>query len=786
MTAVEQVPPPTKEMESSLDPEVLKRADGGSEEDQLIVGKHFLVLAQSGVNEEKNGTEAVKWLIMASKQGNEPATELLCHCKDTQMGITEQNEELIKWCINTSAMEKKIRLAARQMFGSLNKTHKEVLSKDEYMKAIKEIPGDEQARKLLAAAGKKIGDAISEDAFVKTISKKIQGKINLTEEEAAEQSEVYKRSSVWSKVMKHPMTTIKVCVQHVLEVASTRGTSWLLSLIPTRQIYFMLLLFVYSFITPDLILFIFPLFFFYLSIAAMIISTLQMFYSRQKLSETARLTSVLKNFEIGVDIENVESQFCWNSMAPYIVFFLSVFTTVFNFSLADKMYIPCSEFCVISLLLAISCFIALSDSYDHLTLACLATNLLASLPTLMKNFPDIPIIVQLLRFISSPLFVINIGLGFNFNFSLPSGAFITLLFLFIFMARKKSWQGFYRVLVPHLVCYFWWNFAIILFTYTTWWTLARATVGYLMLPLLVPLSFLTACLSVLYFIFRIVQSAVFGKILTTAILLGIPLALTQSHLLLGDQISSKYRVAKRIAIAIFCVIAIVPLFFIQIPAMHEETQSQLTWPEYMQRCSSIPPGETKATTAIRCSHLQGIKVAWNGTIEDITITKVENSAEKFLESIPLFIANHLRCAYGEAYDCKEENFENTVDYKHCQQMMSLGRTCHLKEYDYYTFKVFVTMQGSYIQCSLLADYRFQDQLLTLRVGDRVRFIGLIAQNLALGDPILHLRYISTEDRDLPQMIEIKEIQDIFRMKLVEMLSIMVRFFMFPLFEFAYN
>ena len=48
--------------------------------------------------------------------------------------------------------------------------------------------------------GKKIGDVISEDAFVKTVSKRVQGKINLTEEEAAEQTEAYKRSSIFTKV----------------------------------------------------------------------------------------------------------------------------------------------------------------------------------------------------------------------------------------------------------------------------------------------------------------------------------------------------------------------------------------------------------------------------------------------------------------------------------------------------------------------------------------------------------------------------------------------------------
>ncbi len=51
-------------------------------------------------------------------------------------------------------MEKKVRYAAKRMFGVINKAHKDVLSKEEYLEAIKEITGDKHTRKLLAAAGK--------------------------------------------------------------------------------------------------------------------------------------------------------------------------------------------------------------------------------------------------------------------------------------------------------------------------------------------------------------------------------------------------------------------------------------------------------------------------------------------------------------------------------------------------------------------------------------------------------------------------------------------------------
>lgn len=767
----------------SMDPEVLDRANAGEEAHQLAVGKHYMVLAESGVKPEENGIKATEWLILASKQGNDTATELLCRCMDTKLGITEKNEEMIKWCLTTSSMEKKVRYAARRMFGAINKAHKDVLSKEEYLEAIKEITGDKHTRKLLVAAGKKIGDAISEDAFVKTVSKRVQGKINLTEEEAAEQTEEYRRSSIFKKILKHPITTGKVIGQQMLEIASKRGTSWLISLIPTNQIYIMLLLFIYGFITPSLVFFFVPLFFFYLSFAAMVISTLQMFYGRQKLSDTSTLTSALKNFDIGVDVESVESQFCWNSLTPYIVFFSSIIASVISFSLANKSYIPCSEVCIIALIFAVSCFIALSDSHDHLTLMTVGSNLLASLPIILDGFPNIPVLIHILKLISSPLFVFNLGFGLKLNFGLPSLSFLLLPFLFIFMARQKSWKGVYRILIPHLVCYFWWNFMTVLFSYTTWWTMLRATVGYLMLPLLVPLSVFTIGLSVIYFVIKLVQSAMFGKILTTIVLLGIPLALTQSRKILGDELDSKYRFLKRIVIFMFCVLAVIPLFFIRIPAVHDETQSELHWSSYYDNCVVKDNETTEALTATRCVHMKGIKVAWSGTVTNIKITNIENSVEKFIESLPAFLANQVRCSYGDYYNCSDESTHDTLELQHCKLMVSIGRLCHLRRYDSYSFQLQVHLEDGYSPCTLLADYRFTDQLLTLRDGDEIEFVGLIGENLAFAGPKLYLRQVSAKNRELPAMLEIAEMQDILKITLVEALSVTVRFFWFPLFEF---
>ena len=68
-------------------------------------------------------------------------------------GLTDQNKDEVKWCVNTTSLEKKLRMAARNMFHKINTTHKDVLSPEEYSEAIKKITGGNE-QKLLLAAGR--------------------------------------------------------------------------------------------------------------------------------------------------------------------------------------------------------------------------------------------------------------------------------------------------------------------------------------------------------------------------------------------------------------------------------------------------------------------------------------------------------------------------------------------------------------------------------------------------------------------------------------------------------
>ena len=69
-------------------------------------------------------------------------------------GITDLNKEEVEWCVDTSGLEKKVRHAARKLYKTMNDTHKEVMTKEDYITAVKKVTGgDVLEQKLLLAAG---------------------------------------------------------------------------------------------------------------------------------------------------------------------------------------------------------------------------------------------------------------------------------------------------------------------------------------------------------------------------------------------------------------------------------------------------------------------------------------------------------------------------------------------------------------------------------------------------------------------------------------------------------
>ncbi|KAL5007094.1 hypothetical protein ScPMuIL_015900 [Solemya velum] len=590
-----------------LPPELIKGAEAGDAEKQRIVGSHFLKVAEVSDEEgkAKDGNTATLWLVRSSKQGDAEATSLLKKCMETGIGITDDNRDEVKWCVQTSSMEKRIRNAARGMFSVMNTAHKEVLSKDEYILAVKKMAGgDKIEEKLLLAAGKKLGDEISETEFAKILSKKIQGNITLTAEELSDRSDGYETASLWEKIVKYPKETTSAVADHALEYTSKEGLSWLMKCIPTNQIYLFCIFFLYSFVTPRLVFTIIPLIVFYISFGVMVVTTLQMFYKKKKRNDSSRLAGILKQYDVGVDVDQTQSQYTWNSLTPYLIYFGALPITILSFSLADKSYIPCAEVSALCLIFAGICFTALSDSHDLITLMAL----------------------------------------------------------------------------------------------------------------------------------------------------GFPLLLTQTKKLAGGKFDLKYKKAKIIVMVIFSLLAIIPLIFVRLPSMEPTVEYSLTLKDYSDVCQ--PRHGNTVSYQMKCSHLVGQPVSWAGVFKHAKVAKVENKVASLLDGLPGFIANPLRCIYGEYFpECNNETM-GEKELKACNMMESLGCECHVKKHDSLSFQIGIEVRpddGDPINMNLDAGNGFRYKILALEEGDEVQFDAFLVDGLGTTVPQLKLKKIECTSRELMMM-----------------------------------
>ncbi|CAL1526465.1 unnamed protein product [Lymnaea stagnalis] len=765
----------------------LKEAHDGSEKHQLLIGLHYLKLAELGVNKEENANNAVTWLIAASKQGNSEANEKLKHCVETNLGLNEKNKNDVTWCLTTSVSEKKIRFAARSLFLKLSNAHKKALSEQEYIEAINNLSSiSEREKKLLLAAGKKIGSTIGENDFVKTVSKKIQGTLTWTTDEIGETSAAYDSAGIVKKVFVYPRQTASIVFDRGLEYASKEGLSLILSLIPTNQIYLLAMILIYSYLTPGFFLLFLPLLAFYISLFVMVVATLQMFYKKRKQKESTTLVSMLQEqFQVDIDVESTESQYLWNSLTPYLVYFVALPIMVASFSLANKNYIPGGELFVVSLIMTGFCFLGLSDSYDIHTLLALSAHAFASLPVFIKNIPKIPIISSFVGLITNPYLSLELGLGVSFNLSLPSIVHMLIPLLLLRMAMKGSWSGAYRILIPHLVCYFWFSVSITMFPFTTWRSLARATFGYIMLPAAIPISFLLAILGFFYFIYKLLQTQMIGKLLITAMLFAVPVVLTQTKSLFGKKdknTSAKSKRVQKILMISFAVLGVLPLLFVRIPTLSKAKHFELSWESYRAIC--IPAeNDIWAPYQIRCRDFIGTKVNWKGAVKQVKITKSENTAESVIKSLPTILSDPLYCIYGDRIsDCNEASMPTTA-FKHCQIVKEMKQTCHLRSHDQFTFSL--SMQVEDVQVDLEAGPNFKGQLMALKPNDELEFSGSLVD---VGTPIpnLRLRSLNCTSRELPIMMDLSEDVDedtVYKM-LNEAFALTFNFGLFPVFIYS--
>ena len=528
-------------------------------------------------------------------------------------------------------------------------------------------------------------------------------------------------------------------LEATVETAGTQGALWLRSLIPINQIYTLVAVLIYSTISLDAVLWLLPLLTFYISFAALIVVTAQMLQSRRRLGDVRTIASMLSRFTV-FDEETAASMYMWNSMKPYATFFLALPLCIASLSVADTGWLLCPEFGGLSAVTSVACFIALSDRYDYLALiAILIDSFSTILPALIARLPQIPVVYTIVWYLFGPGFAVELPVhGLYVSLGLPSLAFLIVPVIFVRMAAQRSWQGTYQILVPHLVCFFWWRLAIAFLAKSTWFGLARAFVGWVGLICFLPLAPFLLVGYGIYVFYSVLSFTWLLKVFTTVALVVLASAYmwwSRSGFRIGSWFSlqGKSPLSRAVVILVIVVASCVPLAYVFVPPANVDVSNHevrfLSWNSYDRYCLS------PQASVVSCAKFTGARITSSGVVKQLSVIRVENPAEAFAAWLPYPFSNWLRCAYGEQYphDCSVH--ADLEEFEACTFNKRQGRPCHLRELDRYTYELIIqvseTNDVSGTSVHIIAADRFRSIATHIQPETEVTFGAVLSSGVEL-------------------------------------------------------
>lgn len=253
--------------------------------------------------------------------------------------------------------------------------------------------------------------------------------------------------------------------------------------------------------------------------------------------------------------------------------------------------------------------------------------------------------------------------GLEFDISLPSILYVIIFVLLLIMVGRHPWRGIYKVLIPYLVCLLWWQLFSELFHFTTWSSLLRATLGWVIFVTTLPLLILfTIGLSVAYFVQWFMTLDLAFKLAVTAAVVAFSSAMfyySKLEIPYGEKLERK---KKLIIILTGSVVVglLLPVVYVNfVPSIYGPPKV-LSWKEYNDSCVRITKGGEVniAAVQIRCNEFQGESVNWTGTVADVKLSSVENRFRPLVAYLPRFLQPSLKCLLGEEMNTGGERYED--------------------------------------------------------------------------------------------------------------------------------
>ncbi|KXJ81387.1 wolframin [Aedes albopictus] len=759
-------------------------AEDGCSDVQYTLAKQLLE-ENAETDPAHNHAQGVHWLLRVAQQGHEQAIDLLSDCYRSGRGINEANEEDVRSCLAMSPGERSARRAAQELFASLS-NGEEYVTAAQLEKRMREIYKLDKKRKRSRPDGAEAGaedrveaspdrngsfsgsrmnrssgqfhpvNHISEANLLSAAVNYSNGRLPLVSNAltlSVPNPQSLDHVPCFHRPFFHPIMFFSLLYHRLLAMIATfPGSSF-------NGIQLILLLIAYSLFASDNLFTLVPVAAYYVSLIVMVLCSFKMLKSKHDFIDFRMWSGLFLRYgDEHLNTDDSENQYLRNNLRPYLYFFVAFFINVMLQPNINDQWLPFSEITVVSFVLTFVTMLAFMytsrDPFpDYLILFSFGLNVLAKYPYEMDSVVTTGWRFLDLKVPAFSTFVIGNGIEFCLNCR-------ALLYLIIptfltAIARRNGWRGIYQYLIPHCVTLAWLQICIIGSQSATMFGLVRGALGLSGLLLFLPLFGIVTLLIPVFAAIEWLSLTDSTVRLWSSIGAAI-MAILISFYMAASRRTEKYITFLQISICLVATIFLtLPHMMSNFETLHgaeaglfesstipsadggSKTQgmpaNSLSWESYYKFCHQ-PAWDrlgNKIKTQLRCAHLDGTAVRWEGNVVDLEIASRKNWRSDFIQSyLPRFLADRVACLYGERV---EPECGPAEDLRHCEEMKSFMQQqsrCHLDKWNTYEYELKVRMPSLGLlskpaEVTLKAQHAFGNFTQGLNNSDRIWFIGIL-------------------------------------------------------------
>ena len=199
-------------------------------------------------------------------------------------------------------------------------------------------------------------------------------------------------------------------------------------------------------------------------------------------------------------------------------------------------------------------------------------------------------------------------------------------------------------------------------------------------------------------------------------------------------------------------------------ALHhdDDRHSQLNWDSFYRYCyQPLQKSTNRIDPQMKCSHLNGLKIKWEGAVTTVEISRVHNYQLSLIRNyLPQILANWIICWYGEPSKATFDNDRDTGEFEDINRVFTEENKCNMDAWNSYEFDVTVRMQSGLLvkptDIVLRAQHYFANFTRFLNNSDRIWFKGVLLKE-SLYDFVSGGRPFSVNSENNQPLVELTAI-----------------------------